>query len=160
MLIRSKQIHLFKYIGRQGKSALDENSFILYNFLDKLSPYTQSTLAGQAQKAIFKLNKYLYKFTYITPRHKLDLFDKLVSPILNYGSEVWGFAKSVTIEIVQMQFCKHILGVKRCTQNDFIYGELSNIDIFKHYKILGEVIKLLRKFIVHYGMIVIGIRIR
>ena len=26
----------------------------------------QSTLAGQAQKAIFKMNKYLHKFTYIS----------------------------------------------------------------------------------------------
>ena len=48
------------------------------------------TLADQALKAIFKLNRYLYNFTNITPRHKLELFDKLVTPILNYGSEVWG----------------------------------------------------------------------
>ena len=39
----------------------------------------QSTLAGQAQKAVFKLNKYIYKFTFITPKHKLELFDKLIS---------------------------------------------------------------------------------
>ena len=49
---------------------------------------TQNTLAGQAQKAIFTLNKYLYKFTYISPKHKLDLFDKLITPILNYSCEV------------------------------------------------------------------------
>ena len=29
----------------------------------------QNTLSGQAQKAIFKLNKYLYKFTFISPKH-------------------------------------------------------------------------------------------
>ena len=34
----------------------------------------QSTLAGQAQKAIFKMNKYLHKFTYISPKHKLEFF--------------------------------------------------------------------------------------
>ena len=48
----------------------------------------QSKLAGQAQKAIFKLNKYLYKFVNIAPKHKLELFDKFITPILNYGSEV------------------------------------------------------------------------
>ena len=84
----------------------------------------QKTLAGQAQKAIFKLNKYLYKFTFITPMHKFELFDKLITPILNYGSEVWGFAKANAIERIHMQFCKKILGVKKTTQNDFIYGEL------------------------------------
>ena len=41
----------------------------------------QSTLSGQAQKAIFKLNSYLYKFTEISPYRKLELFDNLVSPI-------------------------------------------------------------------------------
>ena len=39
---------------------------------------TQITLVGQAQKAIFKLNRYLYKFTDISPKHTLELFDKLV----------------------------------------------------------------------------------
>ena len=43
----------------------------------------QNTLVGQAQKAIFKLNKCLYKFIFISPEHKLELFDKFISPILN-----------------------------------------------------------------------------
>ena len=85
---------------------------------------TQSTLAGQAQKAIFKMNKYLHKFTYISPKHKLDLFDKLVTPILNYSCEVWGFGQAKAIERVHLSFCKNILGVKKNAQNDFIYGEL------------------------------------
>ena len=37
---------------------------------------TQKTLAGQALKAIFAMNKYLFKFTYLKPSHILDLFDK------------------------------------------------------------------------------------
>lgn len=49
---------------------------------------TRKTLATQAQKVIFRSNKYLYKFTYIKPKHVLGLFEKLVAPILNHGSEV------------------------------------------------------------------------
>ena len=64
----------------------------------------QGTLAGQAQKAIFRLNTYLYKFTDISQYHNLELFDKLVSPILNYSAELWGFCKADEIEIVHMQF--------------------------------------------------------
>ena len=45
-------------------------------------------------------------------------------PILNYGSEVWGFCQSNTVERVHLQFCKKLLGVKKTTQNDFVYGEL------------------------------------
>ena len=51
----------------------------------------KKTLARQAQKAFFKLNCYLIKFTDFSRKHTLDLFDKLVSPILNYAAEVWGF---------------------------------------------------------------------
>jgi hypothetical protein len=87
----------------------------------------QNTLAGQAQKAIFTLNKYLHKFTYIPPKHKLELFDKLVSPILNYCCEVCCFANNLAIEKVHLQFCKKLLGVKKSTQNDFIYGELGRV---------------------------------
>ena len=48
----------------------------------------------------------------LTPSHVLELFDKLVSPILNFGSEVWGFHKSPSIETIRLQFCKKLLGVK------------------------------------------------
>ena len=89
----------------------------------------QSTLSGQAQKAIFILNKYLTKFSNLVPSHILDLFDKLISPIFCYGSEVWGFSKGKDIERVHLQFCKKLLAVKQCTQNDFIYGETGRMPL-------------------------------
>ena len=39
---------------------------------------TEDTRAGKAQKAIFKLNKYLYNFPSVSVKHRLDLFDKLI----------------------------------------------------------------------------------
>ena len=54
----------------------------------------------------------------------MELFDKLIVPILNYGSEVWGFHDAPEIERVHLKFCKSILGVKTSVQNDFVYGEL------------------------------------
>ena len=90
--------------------------------------FAQKTLARQAQKAIFKLNCYLIKFTDFSPKHTLDLFDKLVSPILNYAAEVWGFFKATQIERVHLQFCKRLLGIKKSTQNNFIYGESGRTD--------------------------------
>lgn len=54
---------------------------------------THKTLSSQTLKAIFKLNQYLYPFTDLSPKHILDLFDKLVRPILCCGSDVWGFSK-------------------------------------------------------------------
>ena len=90
---------------------------------------THKTLSGQALKAIFKLNQYLYNFTDISPKHTLDLFDKLIVPILTYGGEIWGFSKPLQQERVHLQFCKKRLGVKRSTQNDFVYGELGRVPL-------------------------------
>ena len=66
----------------------------------------QATLSGQILKAIFAMNRYLNNCLNLKPSHILDLFDKLISPILNYGSEVWGFTKADNIERVHLQFCK------------------------------------------------------
>ena len=72
------------------------------------------------------------EFTDLPVSHMLDLFDKLILPILNYGSEVWGFSKAETIERVHLQFCKHFLGVKIQTQNNFIYEELGRLPVRNH----------------------------
>ena len=71
----------------------------------------QNTLSGQAQKAIFRLNSYLYKLADISPYHRLELFDKPVAPIMNHSAEVWGFCKADKIETVHLQFCKRLLAV-------------------------------------------------
>jgi len=90
---------------------------------------TFDKLAGQALKAIFKLRSYLYKFTDISIEHSLSLFDKLITPILNYASEVWGFNNSKRLETIHLKFCKQLLGVKLQTQNNFIYSELGRFPL-------------------------------
>ena len=42
---------------------------------------------------------------------------------------MWGFSKPVQQERVHLQFCKKLLGVKKSTQNDFIYGELGRVPL-------------------------------
>jgi hypothetical protein len=38
---------------------------------------------------------------------QLELFDKMVKPILPYGSEIWGFSKTIDcLEKIQLRFCK------------------------------------------------------
>ena len=103
----------------------------------------QNTLAGQAQKAIFRLNSYLYNYTDISPYHRLELFDKRVAPIMNYSAEVWGFRKTDKIETVQLPFFKRLLGVKHWCTKCFIYWDLGwtsfeTKKIFDDYKILAK----------------------
>ena len=99
-------------------------------------------MSGQALKAIFQINKYLHKFTSLSLQHRLDLFEKLITPILNYGSQVRGFA---CIERVHLQFCRRLLGVKKCTQNDFVYGELGrlNCQYVRYFIIIKYWVKIL-----------------
>ena len=102
-----EKVNSFSYLG------------IVFTPEDSFSNVNTS-LAGQAQTAVFKLNNYLYSVSDLAPRHVLDLFDKLVSSILSYCSELWGYCKADKIERVHLQFCKTLLGVKQSTQNTFI----------------------------------------
>ena len=84
---------------------------------------TQVTLADQANKAIFQLHKSLSRFKTLRVSFALDLLDKLITPILCYGCEVWGFHPAPDIDRVHLSFLKRVLGVKRLSQNYFIYGQ-------------------------------------
>jgi hypothetical protein len=44
---------------------------------------------------------------------QLDLFDKVVKPIVLYGSEVWGFKNYHMVEKMHLKFCKLLLNIKR-----------------------------------------------
>ena len=96
------------------------------------SQQTQLTLSEQASKAVFSLHKKLCRFKCLSISIIIDLFDKFIDPILNYGSEAWGFHPAPNIERVQLRFYKRILGVKGTTQNDFIYGLLGRVPMIIH----------------------------
>ena len=98
------------------------------------------------------MKKYLNKFVNVTPSHYLELFDKLVSPVLNYASEVY-------IERVHLQFCKRLLSVKQCTQNDCVYGELGRYSFqnIRYYNIIKYWIKILHCREIKYVKIVYNV---
>lgn len=51
---------------------------------------TQKSLAEQANKALYSLNK-LFDKVHLNITEKIKLFDSMILPILNYGCEVWCF---------------------------------------------------------------------
>ena len=53
----------------------------------------------------------------------------MITPILCYASEVWGFHDAPDIDRVQLKFCKTVLRVKSTVQNDFIYGKLNRLPV-------------------------------
>lgn len=61
---------------------------------------------------------------------QLELFDKMVVPVLLYGCEVWGFEKLDSIERVRLKFLKYILCLKSSTPNYMVYGETGRFPLY------------------------------
>ena len=53
-----------------------------------------------------------------------DMFEKVFSPILLYGSEVWGFSCTKMVEIFYRNFLKKRLRLRPSAPNCMVYGEL------------------------------------
>ena len=88
-------------------------------------------LSIKATRGIFALNNKM-KLSKLPTKLALKLFNSLISPILLYGSEVWGpyanhdFAEwdKIKIEQVHVQFIKRILGCNFNTSNIMSRGEI------------------------------------
>ena len=82
-------------------------------------------LAQQANKAIYAVRQLPTGiFSELTPKLKLKIFDTQILPILEYGSEIWSNGRKINIlEIVQVKYLKHMLGVKPQTSTLAVYGE-------------------------------------
>jgi hypothetical protein len=83
----------------------------------------KSKLIEQARRALFAVYRRI-KNQPIPVDLQLTLFDCLVEPILLYGSEVWGFENTCSLEKNHLQFCKKILQVRVTPPSYMIYGEL------------------------------------
>ena len=84
----------------------------------------QQTLAGQARKSLFRFEHMTRQFYNLKPRLHLELFDKLITPVLSYCAEVWGFHKAMAVKKIHTQFWRKVLGVKSSTSNDITRAEL------------------------------------
>ena len=106
---------------------------ITFNGLTSFQPALKE-LSNKANRALFSPNS-KYKLSKLPLDIAIKLFDVMISPILLYGSEVWGayeynsnqenlhkWDKS-PIEAVHTQFLKRLLGVNRSTTNLMILAE-------------------------------------
>ena len=86
------------------------------------------TFSEQAVSAVNQLHS-LFSRIYFDVNTKLLLFDRLVVPILLYGSEVCGIYDMKEIDKVHIKFCKSILGVRPQTPNLAVFGELGRLPL-------------------------------
>lgn len=126
--------------GRPGSYSFKLNNYNLevvreYKYLGILFSRSGSFfvakkhLANQAEKAMYGLIKKARSL--LLPLDlQIELFDKLVKPILLYGSEVWGFGSCDVLERTMLKFLKYILNMKPSTPNFMVYGETGVFPIY------------------------------
>ncbi len=80
---------------------------------------------NQAHRALFVIKSRKDKYN-LPLDIVLDLFDKMILPVLLYGCEIWGLEKLEkleNIEIFHRKFLKYILKVNNQTTDCMVYGE-------------------------------------
>ena len=81
-------------------------------------------LLYSSRKALFSLKLYFSHNPETYPNTQIELFSRMIYPILNYGSEIWGLRQADPLEKFHLSFLKSVLCVKSSTPNCFVYGEL------------------------------------
>ena len=98
-----------------------------FHYTGNLEPGVKA-LSDQALRATNCLLS-LFKRVSFDLKTKISLFDSLVTPILLYGSEVWGMQGFDCIDKVHIKFLKILLGVRPQTPNYAVYGELGRFPL-------------------------------
>ena len=132
MIFNNSGKSLNNYSFRYGVNKLENAKSYKYLGLT-LCPYGNFTLARQelkkvGLKALFKLRKEMGNHFRENIKLTIKLFDTLISPILLYGSEIWGIdctgqRDKDPAEIVQNKFLKWLLGVTRYCNNNACRSE-------------------------------------
>ena len=102
------------------------------------------TLAGSGLKAIYALLGNIEDFNTLDVTVKCKLFDSVIVPVLEYGSEIWGAGKYEVLERVHMKFCKMILGLPPSATTMAVLGELGRfpLSLARHYKMVKYWLRL------------------
>ena len=86
-------------------------------------------IVNQANTALFSLQRKIRNLN-LPIDMQIDLFNKMIKPILLYGCKLWGFGNLEIIERVQLKFFKQILYLKKSTPSFMVYGELGAYPLF------------------------------
>ena len=123
-----KQVFNFK-IGNIDIDTCSEYCYlgVVFNFNGKLNKAINERIVP-ARKAMFGLNEKAANLL-LPPDIHIDLFEKMITPIFLYGSEVWGYGNIEPIEIFYRKFIKRVLGVGKSAPNCFVYGEVGKYPI-------------------------------
>jgi hypothetical protein len=121
-------VQTYKYLGVVFNSVQKQGSNLFKTMVEITSE--------KALKACFVATKKCSALGRVTPKISLQLFDSFVSPVLEYGCEVWSTGKQVVaIERIQLRYLKMLLGVKNSTTTMAVYAELGRMPVYIRFKI-------------------------
>jgi hypothetical protein len=92
------------------------------------------TLSQHGDKAMNMLLAFISK-SKIDHNKALFLFDRMIVPILIYGSEIWGYEYAEPIEHIHTTFCKKIVKVPSNASHIAVLGEMGRLPIFFVYTV-------------------------
>ena len=127
---KRKQLHNMEwFINNQKVEEVDYFYYLGVKFVKTGNlRFAVKALHDQASRAMNNL-LLLFKKLSFDVKTKLSLFDKLISPILLYGSELWGIFNFDDVNRLHIKFCKMILGVNKNTMNQAALGELGRLPL-------------------------------
>ena len=116
---------------------------IILSFNGKMKECIEDRL-DRGRRAMFLVLKKARTLN-LPPDIQIDLFHKLVFPILSYGCEVWAYEDLDTIDKFHLKFLRYVLHLNNCTPIPMIYGETGEIplSILLRSRMLGYLGKLL-----------------
>ena len=116
------------YFDDEKLELIESFKYLGLTFFKNGKWFSQKIISQYGNFASHKL-KCLLQNVYLYVNEKIKLFDSLVSSVLNYASEVWGYDDCKDIEIVHNKFCRYLLGVKKSTNIAAMYGELGTMPV-------------------------------
>ena len=127
--LRNKPVFIY---GDRELETVDSYVYlgVTFNYNGKFKVAIEKQI-NQARKAMFSMLSKVKKLM-LPVDIQLDLFDKLVLPVLLYGCEVWGFDDLSKVELFYRKFLKSSIGVSSNTANVMTYGETGKFNIESH----------------------------
>ena len=114
-------VRSYKYLGNVIHS-IQKQSGDIFN-------HSHEYLSDKGGRAYFGLKHRLRKFEYLSPTVMLHMYDALISPVLTYGSDIWGHLRTCTSSAdgVFFKFMKNTLSVKSSTSHLAVLGECGQL---------------------------------
>ncbi|ESO86614.1 hypothetical protein LOTGIDRAFT_166878 [Lottia gigantea] len=96
---------------------------------------SKETQITQTEKVFNMIKAISRKCNGISVDTAFQIFDKMLVPILLYGSEMWGYTLSPKIENVQIKYFKYTLRVSKYACNMAVLGEIGRSLLYVQYSL-------------------------